>query len=272
MGTAAAAAAVFGLRKPATETQAGKVPTSRNAGPPVAALPAEPAEPTALDELRMAGLAHDLNNLLGAIGNYAARALAQHRELPPNLLSDVARIADAAAGATDLARQMLRSASLPLRPTVIVELASLIAPLVATAAGGLAPAVVVHSDLDPDLLVIVDPTDLSRLVLNVLVNAIEALPGEGQVTVTAKPTIPGGQPSVRVTITDTGVGMSPEVLQRAFDPSFSTKIDNRPRGLGLTVALAVMERMGGTIELRSEPGRGTTVTMTLPRCPGTCDG
>lgn len=212
----------------------------------------------------MAGLAHDLNNLLGVIGNYAS-ALARNELLPPSLQTDVSRIATAATSAAALARQMLTSGADIRTERVRVELAALVTPLVAAVAAGLSPGVQLHADLGEGTLVLVEPDALARLVLNVLVNAREALPDEGLITVmTDHAHTPEGA-VVQLRVTDTGVGMTPNVLQRVFEPSFSTKIATRQRGFGLAGALGVMERMGGTINLRSEPGQGTIVTFTLPR-------
>ncbi|MFN0026257.1 MAG: ATP-binding protein [Acidimicrobiales bacterium] len=104
-----------------------------------------------------------------------------------------------------------------------------------TAAGGLAPGVHLDVELRPGALVAIDPAELARLVLNILVNAQEALPGEGRITVTAGPAdgLSRAWAQVTVTVTDNGTGIAPEVLPRAFERSFSTKSDQGSRGFGL---------------------------------------
>jgi signal transduction histidine kinase len=103
---------------------------------------------------------------------------------------------------------------------------------------------------------------LRQVFLNVLLNAIQAMPGGGVVTVTVGT---GEADKVCTEIHDTGVGIPPEVLPRIFDPFFTTKEPGKGTGLGLSVSLGILEKLGGDIQVASEPGRGTTVHVCLPR-------
>lgn len=114
--------------------------------------------------------------------------------------------------------------------------------------------------VDAPLLASGQPGALREVLLNVLLNAVEAMPAGGEVTVETGME----EPWVVIRISDTGVGMSEEVLASAFTPFFTTK-GGENMGLGLSSARAVLKRLGGAISLASRPGEGTTVSLTLPR-------
>lgn len=122
-------------------------------------------------------------------------------------------------------------------------------------------AVEVVTELMPGLpLSDADPTQIARALGKLLVNATEAMPAGGRLTVHTG--LSGDRQAVRITISDTGTGISPENLDRLFDPLFTTKPQGF--GLGLPIARAFVERHGGQLEVRSEPGEGTTCTVMLP--------
>src|SRR5207244_8229747 len=112
----------------------------------------------------------------------------------------------------------------------------------------------------------IDRTLFARALTNVIENALHAMPGQGRLTVAVRPdtAVRSGvkRAAVVVEITDTGVGMDQEALNKIFEPYFSTKATGT--GLGLTIAKRNVELNGGTIDVRSARGIGTTVTMTLP--------
>src|SRR5204862_7727960 len=102
-----------------------------------------------------------------------------------------------------------------------------------------------------------------RALTNVIENALHAMPGTGHLTIVSRAPAPGaGRPAVVVEVTDTGVGMDPQALEKIFEPYFSTKATGT--GLGLTIAKRNMELNGGRIHVESVLGRGTTVTIELP--------
>ena len=104
-----------------------------------------------------------------------------------------------------------------------------------------------------------DPGQLRQVLLNVLINACEAMPHGGTLTVRTRAT---GEGKVEVQLTDTGVGIAKEDLQRVVDPFFTTK--EMGTGLGLSVVYGIVERHGGALRIESTVGTGTTVTVTLP--------
>jgi signal transduction histidine kinase len=106
------------------------------------------------------------------------------------------------------------------------------------------------------------PAELNQVFLNVILNAAQAIPGKGKLTIRGR----DAGDRIILTFTDTGVGMPPEVAARIFDPFFTTKPVGSGTGLGLTIAYKIItERHRGTITADSTPGVGTTITITLPK-------
>ncbi|HXG05178.1 MAG TPA: ATP-binding protein, partial [Candidatus Binatia bacterium] len=118
-----------------------------------------------------------------------------------------------------------------------------------------------HEEYDPRLpLVEADASRLKQVFLNIVQNALHAMPGGGHLRVRTER---DGE-DVTVMFTDTGVGIPPENLTRIFDPFFTTKPDAKGTGLGLSVSLGIVRQHGGAIEVESEPDRGATFTVRLP--------
>jgi signal transduction histidine kinase len=115
------------------------------------------------------------------------------------------------------------------------------------------------ADRLPDVLA--DETQLELAVLNLVANALDAMPNGGTLTLTADTAADGG---ATVSIEDSGTGIAPEVIQTLFDPWVTTKRPGQGTGLGLSIARDVVSSLGGTIAVASEPGRGATFTITLP--------
>jgi PAS domain S-box-containing protein len=207
-----------------------------------------------LDSLgRLAGgIAHDFNNLLAVIMNYAADVASA---LPPDhpCRSDLEHISGAAQRAAALTRQLLIFSRLEPSRTETLDLNVIVASL--------------QADIAP---VTVDRTKIEQLVVNLVMNARAAMPRGGRLTIetaeTEAPAGPDTPPSrlVRLSVTDTGHGMPPEVAQRAFEPFFTTKGPGEGTGLGLATAYGVAKEAGGDIALSSEVDKGTTVTVHLP--------
>jgi signal transduction histidine kinase len=109
--------------------------------------------------------------------------------------------------------------------------------------------------------VLADATLIGRAIVNIIENALHAMPGSGVLAVNARAAGRG----VQLALTDSGVGMDAEALARVFEPYFSTRTSGT--GLGLTIAKRNVESCGGTIEVASERGRGTVVTLWLPGAP-----
>lgn len=131
----------------------------------------------------------------------------------------------------------------------------------------------IHVDLCPDCDTLkADPDQIQQVFLNILLNAVQAMPSGGALSIQCeyreqlfRETRHDGIPGFRVTITDTGCGISPEVKDRLFDPFFTTKSNGT--GLGLSVSYRYVKEQGGNILFESQPGKGTRVIVLLPKCP-----
>jgi signal transduction histidine kinase len=124
----------------------------------------------------------------------------------------------------------------------------------------------VVTELSPELPeVFADGNQLRQVLLNLVSNALDAMPEGGQVSLRTRPVIAAqGTVSVQVQIADTGLGISPEDLRRIFDPFFTTKGPGQGTGLGLVICQRIVKAHKGSIEVRSEKGQGTTFLVTLP--------
>jgi signal transduction histidine kinase len=109
---------------------------------------------------------------------------------------------------------------------------------------------------------VADPELLKTCFLNLMINAVDAMPDGGRLTVAARQRGGGADPTLEVTVTDTGRGMTAEEIRGAFEPYFSTK--DAGLGLGLALTRKIVADHGGTIDLESAPGRGTTARIVLP--------
>lgn len=112
-------------------------------------------------------------------------------------------------------------------------------------------------------LILMNRTELQQVIVNLIVNAIHAMPEGGSLSLRTSDAHQEGRPGVHIEVADTGVGMKPEVMQKIFDPFFTTK-RHQGTGLGLSISQTLVTRQGGKIYAESEPGRGTTFTVWLP--------
>ena len=222
------------------------------------------------------GIAHDFNNLLAAIGGYTELVLETLAPGDP-LWVDLVEVRKATTRAAELTRQLLTFARKQPNAPQVLDLASSIhelAPLLRQAVG---EAIVLHMQTAPDLwLVRFDLGQIEQVLLNLALNARDAMPEGGTLTITLQNVVldtweatgrggvvPGEY--VRISVRDTGVGMSPEVQAKAFEPFFTTKGPKKGSGLGLASCYGIVRQHGGTIRLVSQVGRGTTVQIDLPR-------
>ncbi|GAA2856222.1 hypothetical protein GCM10010517_14510 [Streptosporangium fragile] len=217
------------------------------------------------------GVAHDFNNLLAVILGHTELALDTLPEGTPGR-TDLECIQQAAERGGALVRQLLIFSRLePSQPevldlnAVIEETGQLLRPT-------LGEDIEFVTLLDTGLpSVRIDRSKLEQILLNVLVNSRAAMPHGGRLTIaTASVEVPDADadadagPRVRLSISDTGCGMPPEVAERAFEPFFTTKEQGQGTGLGLSTAYGTVKDTGGRISLTSEPGSGTTVRIDLP--------
>jgi PAS domain S-box-containing protein len=219
------------------------------------------------------GVAHDFNNILHIISANVQLMLRSEDNSRKRLLN----ILDAVERGKKLAAQLLAFARRqPLHPSV-VNLAQLIERMDTLLHRAVGDSVAIRLNIPPDLWnVLVDPNQLENVLLNLVINARDAMEGGGSVTITlANVTIdpaeqlayPGIRPGefVTIAVSDTGSGMPPDVMERAFEPFFTTKPEGKGTGLGLSMAHGFVKQSGGHIRLASREGEGTTVTIYLPR-------
>ena len=215
-----------------------------------------------------AGVAHDLNNALNPIIAFA-ELLKTHANQPSLVRAYADRILMAAQDAAGTVRRIQRftrrhhtpTPPLPVRLAEVVrEAIELTRPNWAERAAG-GPVVVVES-VDPDLLLHGNPGELRAALLNLLSNALDAMPAGGELRFVGR--AEGG--SILLAVQDTGTGMPPEVLERALEPFFTTK-GAHGTGLGLSEVYGIVGRHGGKVEIESWPGVGTTVVLRLPAAP-----
>jgi signal transduction histidine kinase len=221
------------------------------------------------------GIAHDFNNLLGAIINYAA-FVAEETVDQPALHSDVHQIQLAAERATRLTKQLLvfgRRERLQIEDLDLGEVVFDISALLTRTIGD---HISLEAHIDDDLpKVRADRGQLEQVLMNLAVNARDAMAGGGIMTIGTRAveldtesarSQDDLQPGtfVELTVTDTGSGMSPEVISRAFEPFFSTKASGDGTGLGLATVYGIVADAGGSVRIESTEGAGTTVRVLLP--------
>ena len=240
------------------------------------ALEAELRHSQKLDTLgRLAGgIAHDFNNLLTVIGGASSFA---HELLPPDhpVQLELAEISQASEHAAVLTRQLLSSARKQSVAAVPLDLNALLIELQRMLRRLIAENIELHLRLAPGLATVrADPTQLEQVLVNLAVNASDAMTAGGLLEIStrnlhiaaADPAAPGLAPGDYVTIAvhDSGSGMSPEILAHIFEPFFTTKGPGLGTGLGLATCHAIVRQHGGQITCDSAPGQGTCFRITLP--------
>ncbi|MFN4121196.1 ATP-binding protein [Acidovorax sp.] len=230
------------------------------------------------------GIAHDFNNLLAGMG---ASLQVLEKRLKAQKFDNTERYIGMAQGAVrraaSLTQRLLafsRRQTLDPRPTDVNRLVGGIEEMVRRTVG---PSVEVEVVGAGGLwLTRVDPSQLENAVLNLCINARDAMaPNGGRLTIetankwlddraAAERDLPAGQ-YISLCVTDTGVGMTPEIIARAFDPFFTTKPMGQGTGLGLSMVYGFVRQSGGQVRIYSVPGEGTTMCLYLPRYMGEAD-
>lgn len=222
------------------------------------------------------GIAHDFNNMLVTIQGYSDLAM-NHASMTDEVKLYVSEIRKAALRAENLTRQLLmfsRRQSMDRKPVVVNRF---LENLQSTLARLIPANVRVELELDQEPFEISgDAGQLEQLVVNLYVNARDAMPGGGRLAIsTTKLTLteseaslyPNATPGdyVRIGVADTGVGIEPELQTRIFEPFFTTKRQGQGAGLGLSVVHGIVVEHGGFITVDSAPGNGTTIHVHLPK-------
>ncbi len=222
------------------------------------------------------GVAHDFNNLLTAINGYAGLALEELREDDP-VRGDVEEIQKAGARAADLTRQLLAfSRKQVLKPQVVALDAAVagVEKLLRRLIGEHIELVTVAGE--GLWRVRVDPGQLEQILVNLGVNARDAMPNGGRLTIATSNVVlddaearryaDGSAGSfVRLTVSDTGLGMDERTLTHIFEPFFTTKAQGKGTGLGLSTVYGIVRQSRGFLGVRSQPGEGSTFEIFLPR-------
>jgi two-component system cell cycle sensor histidine kinase/response regulator CckA len=221
------------------------------------------------------GVAHDFNNLLTVIrGNAELLGPAVGDPAAVTLLDDLVLAADRA---TALVRQLLMfSRRQPVRVEVL-DVNGVVAALSPLLRRLLGERVALETALAGEPVVVrADRSHLEQVVMNLAVNARDAMPSGGTLTVhteaVERASAKGSGRFARLTITDTGTGMTDEVRARIFEPFFTTKGQDQGTGLGLATVFGIVQQSGGHIEVETAPGAGTTFRVDLPRWDGAGSG
>lgn len=214
------------------------------------------------------GIAHDFNNLLTVILGYASRQLSRLSDDDP-LRASTEKIKQAATRATEIVRQLLR-----ISRQDVVTVSPLALNAIVTDLGDLLGRIIgadieLATNLDPELAtVLADRGHVEQVLLNLVINAREAMPDGGVVMIStanveSRDSGGSGVSMVRLSVADTGGGMSDEVQAHLFEPFYTTK-GVHGTGLGLAIVNGIVSQIGGRIEVASREGQGTVVDITMP--------
>jgi len=223
------------------------------------------------------GIAHDFNNILTAISGYAELANLETPEgskAKDNLRQSI----KATHRARDLVQQILAFSRQSKQERKPLDIRPIIKEVLKLLRASLPSTIEIRQNMEGDLGVIeADPTQIHQVLMNLCTNAAQAMSDDGGVlevsltkfdmdrgTLAFYPDLEPG-PYLKLRVSDTGHGMPPEILQRIFDPYFTTKEPGKGTGLGLTVVHGIVKSHGGAIGVASEPGKGTSFDVYLPR-------
>jgi signal transduction histidine kinase/ActR/RegA family two-component response regulator len=219
------------------------------------------------------GVAHDFNNLLTAVlGNLELIGMLHQDEKTQKMLGIAIRAAERGAQLTQQLLAFARKQHLEPKPVgingVVTGMGGLLARTIGT-------TIRIEQMLEPALWpALVDPNQLELVILNLAINARDAMPVAGRLTIETanvaaddprRPADLAGRDMIRISVSDTGTGMTEEVMARAFEPFFTTKDVGRGSGLGLSQVYGVAKQSGGDVRISSKLGEGTTVDIYLPR-------
>ena len=222
------------------------------------------------------GIAHDFNNLLTAILSYCDLVLDEVRQGDP-LRADVEQIRQAGQRAAGLTRQLLAFSRRQVLQPKVLSLNTVVDGTEGMLRRLVGADIVLDFTCDPGLwYVLADPNQLEQVLVNLVVNARDAMPQGGRIGVTTsnrelKADSPGRPNGVRpgayvaLEVSDSGMGIDPAMHARVFEPFYTTKEPGKGTGLGLSTVYGIIQQSGGHVTVNSAPGRGATFTVLLPR-------
>jgi two-component system, cell cycle sensor histidine kinase and response regulator CckA len=222
------------------------------------------------------GIAHDFNNMLSVILG-SANLLSQELTKDESLRGEVREIESAAGRAAALTRQLLAFSRQQVLEPRVVDLNDLILKLDGMLRRMIGEDIELQLTTDPNVgRVLVDPGQIENVIVNLVINARDAMPRGGALRLVLEAAELDREyvgehlnarvgPHVMIAVSDSGVGMEPEVVSRIFEPFFTTKEQDKGTGLGLAMVFGTVTQSGGHIAVESEPGRGTTFRLYFPR-------
>jgi CheY-like chemotaxis protein len=223
------------------------------------------------------GVAHDFNNHLGVILGYSDRLLNKLEKSNDSIRRSVEMIKEAAQRSVSLTRQLLAFSRRQVMEPQVLDLNESLSSLTKMLQPLIGEDIELRMSLAPELgKVRADPAQFDQAILNLTVNARDAMPHGGRITIetanveldrpysATHATVQPG-PFVRVAVSDTGIGMDKETQAHIFEPFFTTKEKGKGTGLGLAMVYGIVKQSKGFIWVYSEPGQGTTFKIYLPR-------
>ena len=219
----------------------------------------------------VSGVAHQLNNPLSNIFS-SCQILHEEIDYPDadykkELMQQIEKEVDRAKTMVHSLLEFSRKKEFKSKP---ISLKALMEDTIRLIKGDIPTKVEVHVEVPEGNWIIADKQRIEQAIMNIIKNAIDAMPEGGKVSISAKEDTPNKQVEIR--IMDTGIGIEEETAKRIFDPFFTTKEDGKGSGLGLFVAREIIEEHEGSIKVASVEGEGTTFTITLPVKEALCDG
>jgi PAS domain S-box-containing protein len=222
------------------------------------------------------GVAHDFNNLLSVVLGYSSLVLSSFDADDPRA-EDIREIRTAGERAAKLTKQLLAFSRQQVLAPAVVDLNDIVSRMDHMLRRVIGEDVKLRTVTEPGLgLVKVDEGQMEQVIINLVVNARDAMPAGGTLTIATANVVldeervrfrtgiaPG--PHVKLSVTDTGIGMDARVKSRIFEPFYTTKEKGKGTGLGLSTVLGIVEQSGGTISVESEPGLGATFEIYLPK-------
>ena len=221
------------------------------------------------------GIAHDFNNILSAINGFSQLALMRSTD-DNTWQEDIRQVLKAAGRATDLVRQILTFSRKQQQEKVPIQISTIVKEALKLLRASIPSTIDIRQEIISQATVMADPTQIHQVVMNLCTNAYHAMVKHGGVlSVTLKDTVfdqaimdadselPPGR-YVTLSVSDTGYGMTSEIVSKIFDPYFTTKETGKGTGMGLAVVYGIVKSHQGMIAVQSEPDKGATFTVSLP--------